>query len=76
MDYSELQSSPLKSLFTLVFYHGFLGILKSAIPPILKLMDSGLYLADIYSDVAYTNLLYQNCHFKYFAASVATLLHG
>ena len=53
--------------------HGCLQFAKSVISPLMKLLDSGLYFADIYSDIAYANLLYRNCHYKYFAMAVGTI---
>ena len=48
-------------------------ILKSATTPISKLVDIVLYTADLYSDFAFSKLLYDNCHYNYLAISLATI---
>jgi len=40
------------------------------ISALFKLLDLILYIGDIYSDVAFTVLLYSNCHYSYFAISI------
>ena len=70
---SDIPRSPARLVCSWLCCQGFFWAFKLAISPLLKLLDSGLYFADIYSDVAYTRLLYENCHYKYFATSIGTL---
>ena len=55
----------------------FVDFLKSFVIPIvkgfLKLLDVGLYSADIYSDIGLAVLLWDNCHYNYFGFSIAII---
>ena len=76
-EFSMVPLSPLKLLFRGFCCAGIIEILKSIILPIaksfLKLLDIGLYSADIYSDIGLTKLLWDNCHYRYFGFSIATM---
>ena len=43
---------------------------KNIFKAIFKLIDLLLYVSDIYSDIAFTILLYNNCHYNYFQGSL------
>ena len=52
---------------------GIISILKSAITPIFKLLDIGLYSADVYSDFEFTRFLLVNCQWQYFGFSIGII---
>ena len=78
MEFNWLPTSPLKLILKGCFCTGMIpvlmiSILKSSITPIFKLIDIGLYSADIYSDAEFTKVLWQNCHYIYFGISIGTI---
>ena len=52
--------------------HSMLNLFSNLIKGLLKIVDLGLYVGDIYSDIGFTILLYNNCHYNYFVFSLST----
>ena len=48
--------------------------IKVIFVPILKLLDTGLYLGDIVSDIYTTFILYTSCLYEYFWCSISFLV--
>ena len=51
-----------------------MGCLISLFKTCFKLLDTGIYIADVLSDFANAILYYKNCHFNYFYFSIGTLI--
>ena len=49
-------------------------VLTTLFKIVFKIFDLILYVSDIYSDIAMTVFLYDNCHFNYYYLSVACLV--
>ena len=70
----KLLISKLNAINTYNQSNNNMGCLISLFKTCFKLLDTGIYIADVLSDFANAILYYQNCHFNYFYFSIGTLI--